>query len=92
MNLIIEMTDNIGMDYYYVTMYCEGQILIIDTPDRRIKELRRQIPICALEEVHWQVNGSIRRLVFRYQNETYSIVDMGTIGAIAENLMIQTLV
>lgn len=94
MNLIVEMTDNIGMDYYYVTMYCEGQMLIIETPDRMMKDLHRRLPIRQLEEVCWRVTGSIRRLVFTYNDESYSIVDVGEgfESAIANKLMVQTLV
>lgn len=77
MNLIIEMTDGIGMDYYYVTLYCEGNHLVIETPHRMAKVLRRQLPINELEQVHWEVNGQIKRLIFTYQAESYSIIDVG---------------
>lgn len=94
MNLIVEMTDKLGMDYYYVRMYCEGERLMMETPDPRMKELNRCMFMRDLEKVHWQVNGNIRRLVFDYKDEGYSIVNVGAEfeRVIVSKLMAQSLV
>ncbi|MBP1039477.1 hypothetical protein I6N95_00515 [Vagococcus sp. BWB3-3] len=94
MNLIVEMTDKLGMDYYYVRMYCEGERLMMETPDPRMKELNRCMSMRDLEKLHWQVNGNVRRLVFVYKEEGYSIVDVGAEfeRVIVSKLMAQSLV
>ena len=78
MNTIIEITDKIGLDYYFVTLTLNHDKLEIKNTHSKIKKIQRELSISKIEEVTLTHRFGAKTLNFHYKNEFFSIVDCGT--------------
>lgn len=78
MNTIIEITDKMGLDYYFVTLTLNHDVLEVKNTQHRVKKIKRELPISEIQNVTLTQRFGAKTLNFHYKNEFFSIVDCGT--------------
>ncbi|MBS7576934.1 MULTISPECIES: hypothetical protein [unclassified Enterococcus] len=74
MRTLIEVTDHLRLDYYFVDLTVRQNILIIKSLRGLVKTLSAEIPLDRIEILQYKKN---ERYSFIYEGITYTIVDYG---------------
>jgi len=74
---MIEVTDELGLDFYFVELFVVDSMLLIKPLNGIIKTLNIEIPlkrIVLLEQSGIEYGG---RFTFKFENKIFTIVDYG---------------
>lgn len=71
MNTIIEITDKIGLDYYFVTLTLNHDKLEIKNTHSKIKKIQRELPISKIEKVTLTHRFGAKTLNFPKKQQAY---------------------
>lgn len=74
---MIEVTDNTGLNFFFVALYVEEQTLQIVAIKGVIKTFSKTIPLAKISQLTRIGEGFGERLSFMYENTLYTIVDYG---------------
>lgn len=78
MNGIIEITDKLGMDYYFANVKIKYEVVELQPHHHLSKLVMKKMPISQIENIQLSSRFGNEVLHFQYQNEQFSIVDVGT--------------
>ncbi|MFD1412118.1 hypothetical protein [Lapidilactobacillus gannanensis] len=78
MNTVIEMTDQFGLDYYYVTVTFTADALVLQNPASNLRQLNCRLPMDELVEEPVSPQFWTTKYSLSYDKILYTFVDYGT--------------
>ncbi|MGG5370887.1 hypothetical protein [Enterococcus sp. AZ196] len=78
MNTMVEITDMLGVDYYYVAITFEENALLLEKPKGLFaKNIKRRIELSKVEKTCTTNEKGIDKLSFFYERNWYTFIDFG---------------
>lgn len=77
MNVIVEISDRLGMDYYFVSVTTTAKSLQLNSP-KKYYNWHQEIPYHQITEWHLTQQEDIQEISFAWQETFYRFVDYGT--------------
>ena len=79
MNTYVEITDQLGVDYYYATIQFSGEYLFLQSPQGFLrKPVRKKIRLSEVEDLVMDVFWGAKRITFSFNKEEYTFFESGT--------------
>ncbi|MGC2938620.1 hypothetical protein ACPTIS_13710 [Enterococcus faecalis] len=78
MNVIVEISDRLGMDYYFVSVRSTAKSLLFHCRIKYYKIWHQEIPYHQITEWHLTQEEDIQEISFAWQETFYRFVDYGT--------------
>ncbi|WP_207940371.1 hypothetical protein DOK78_002144 [Enterococcus sp. DIV2402] len=76
MNAIVEMTDMLGLDYYYVVIRFKGNKMFLNKPDGICgKYVDKEIILSEIEDIRIIAQNNIEKITFSHCSINYTFVD-----------------
>lgn len=76
-NGLLELTDSLGMDYYFVTVTTEKNTLIIRPFNNYCKVLNKTVQLADIKGLICCRSQGVLQVSFDYQREHYAFADYG---------------
>ena len=78
MNAFLEISDMLGLDYYYASVSYSGNAMLLSNPDIFYgKFIEKRIILSEIEKIQIFFENGIEKLDFRYDDERYTFVNYG---------------
>ncbi|MGX7245576.1 hypothetical protein ACWOC1_12110 [Enterococcus quebecensis] len=77
LNGMLELTDRLGLDYYFVSISLENTTLIVRSLNDYCKPLDKAVNLAEIKGVISEKEGQFNFICFDYENEHYHFVDYG---------------
>lgn len=90
MNSVVEITDMLGVDYYYVSVSFERNALLLEKPRGLFaKNIKSRIKLSEIKDVSVMNQKGVDTLSFFYDRNWYTFIDYGNhiVSSLKRNLM-----
>lgn len=90
MNSVVEITDMLGVDYYYVLVEFEERALLLEKPKGMLaKNIDKRIDLSEIEDVCVRTERGIDMFSLFYDRTWYTFIDYGNniVSRLKEKLM-----
>lgn len=77
MNGMLELTDYLGLDYYFVSLSAENEILVIHSLNNYCKPIDKAVELAKIEGLTFGEEGMLDFICFDYEGEHYHFIDYG---------------
>ncbi|MEI5994269.1 hypothetical protein [Candidatus Enterococcus mansonii] len=77
MNSMLELTDGLGLDYYFVCLSADKETLIIHSLNNYCKPIDKTVELAHITELTIQSKDELNYVCFDYENEHYHFIDYG---------------
>ncbi|MGM0125180.1 hypothetical protein IGI37_002578 [Enterococcus sp. AZ194] len=79
MNTYVEITDQLGVDYYYARLYFSGDYLTLQSPQGFLrKNVQKKIRLSEITNLVMDTFWGGRRITFSFDKEDYTFFESGT--------------
>ncbi|ALS02134.1 hypothetical protein ATZ33_12300 [Enterococcus silesiacus] len=76
-NGMLELTDYLGLDYYFVSLSTENGLLVIRSLNNYCKPIDKAVKLAAIEGLTFGEEGELDFVCFDYADEHYHFIDYG---------------
>ncbi|WP_086315224.1 hypothetical protein A5821_002665 [Enterococcus sp. 7F3_DIV0205] len=76
-NGMLELTDRVGLDYYFVSLSTEKDSLVIRSLNNYCKPIDKAVKLAEIEELTFGAEGELDFICFDYEEEHYHFIDYG---------------
>lgn len=77
MNGMLELTDRLGLDYYFVSLTTEKGSLVIRSLNNYCKPIDKAVKLAEIEGLTFGAEGELDFICFDYEKEHYHFIDYG---------------
>ncbi|MGX7263488.1 hypothetical protein [Enterococcus crotali] len=77
MNGMLELTDHLGLDYYFVSLSTEHEALMIRSLNNYCKPIDKAVKLAEIEGLTLGEEGELDFICFDYEGEHYHFIDYG---------------
>lgn len=77
MNGMLELTDRLGLDYYFVSLVTNNETLIIRSLNNYCKPIDKIVELAEIEGLTFGAEGELDFICFDYEKEHYHFIDYG---------------
>jgi len=77
MNGMLELTDRLGLDYYFVSLVTNNETLIIRSLNNYCKPIDKIVELAEIEGLTFGTEGELDFICFDYEKEHYHFIDYG---------------
>ncbi|WP_375178477.1 hypothetical protein [Enterococcus rotai] len=77
MNGMLELTDRLGLDYYFVSLVTNNETLIIRSLNNYCKPIDKTVELAEIEGLTFGTEGELDFICFDYEKEQYHFIDYG---------------
>ncbi|WP_086443671.1 hypothetical protein [Candidatus Enterococcus lemimoniae] len=77
MNGMLELTDRLGLDYYFVSLTTEKGSLVIRSLNNYCKPIDKAVELAEIEGLTFGAEGELDFICFDYEKEHYRFIDYG---------------
>ncbi|MTD40136.1 hypothetical protein GIX45_16265 [Erwinia sp. CPCC 100877] len=74
---MLELTDQLGMDYYFVSLKKEGETLLIQSLNHYCKAINKAVQLAEIEGVIIEESAGLGYVCFDFNNEHFHFVEYG---------------
>ncbi|EOL50522.1 hypothetical protein [Enterococcus caccae] len=77
MNSMLELTDRLGLDYYFVSLTTGDDLLIIRSLNNYCKPIDKAVKLADIKGLTFGAEGELDFICFDYENDHYHFIDYG---------------
>lgn len=78
MNSVVEITDMLGIDHYYVSVAIVGNTLLLEKPKGMVaKNIERRINLSEIDDVCVMQEKGVSKFAIFYDRNWYTFIDYG---------------
>ncbi|EOH96152.1 hypothetical protein UAY_03062 [Enterococcus moraviensis ATCC BAA-383] len=77
MNGMLELTDCLGLDYYFVSLSTESGVLIIRSLNNYCKPIDKAVELAEITGLTFGEEGELEFICFDYEEDHYHFIDYG---------------
>lgn len=77
MNGMLELTDRLGLDYYFVSLAAENGVLVIRSLNNYCKPIDKAVELAEIEGLTFGKQHELDFVCFDYENDHYHFIDYG---------------
>lgn len=77
MNSMLELTDHLGLDYYFVSLTSWDDVLVIRSLNNYCKPIDKAVKLAEIEGLTFGKEGELDFVCFDYKKEHYHFLDYG---------------
>lgn len=78
MNAVLEISDMLGLDYYYASITFVGNAMLLNESDIFYgKYIKKRIVLSNIENIHAFFENGIEKISFLYDADRYTFIDYG---------------
>ncbi|MFK4566352.1 hypothetical protein [Enterococcus sp. UD-01] len=74
---MLELTDQLGMDYYFVSLKKEGNTLFIQSLNSYCKAIHKEVQLAEIEGLIIEESAGLGYVCFDYNKEHFHFVEYG---------------
>ncbi|MGM0218796.1 hypothetical protein [Enterococcus sp. AZ126] len=76
-NGMLELTDDLGLDYYFVSLATEHGILVIRSLNNYCKPINKTVKLAEIKRLTFGEEDTLDFICFDYKEEHYHFLDYG---------------
>lgn len=77
MNSMLELTDYLGLDYYFVSLSAEHGMLVIRSLNNYCKPIDKTVIMAKIEDLTFGTKDQLAFVCFDYEGEHYHFINYG---------------
>ncbi|EOH97120.1 hypothetical protein UAW_01602 [Enterococcus haemoperoxidus ATCC BAA-382] len=77
MNGMLELTDFLGLDYYFVSLSTEKGVLVIRSLNNYCKPIDKAVELAKIDGLTFGEEGELDFICFDYEGEHFHFIDYG---------------
>lgn len=77
MNGMLELTDRLGLDYYFVSLSTENGVFVIRSLNNYCKPIDKAVELAEIEGLTFGKQNELDFVCFDYEEEHYHFLDYG---------------